>query len=119
EVAVLLLHRGEHAVEVREARDVPLHAGDVLADVSHRLIEFRLAAAGDEDVGPFGDEPPGGGQADAAVAPADGPDFPFHFLGHWSPPLPARAVRVTGYEYVWPPHHTLTTTFPICWFDSR
>jgi hypothetical protein len=43
----------------------------VLADVADRLIEFRLAASGDEDVGTFGDEALGGGQADAAVATSD------------------------------------------------
>src|SRR5262245_24846587 len=36
-----------------------------------------------------------------------------------TPPLPLRAVRVMDDEYVRPPHHTLTTTLPICWFDSR
>jgi hypothetical protein len=29
----------------------------VLADLPDRLIEFRLAASGDEDVGALGDEP--------------------------------------------------------------
>src|SRR5262249_44072327 len=119
ESAVPLLHRGEQPVEVREVGDVARHAGDVLADLPDRLIEFRLAAAGDEDVGALRDEAPGGGQADAAVAPGNDRDFPFQFLRHGTPPLPVRAVRVTGYEYVRPPHHTLTTTLPICWFDSR
>jgi hypothetical protein len=67
------------------------------------------------DVGALGGEPPGGGQADAAVAPGDDRDFALQRL----PPLPVRAIRATGYEYVRPPHHTLTTTLPICWFDSR
>src|SRR5262249_15002686 len=65
------------------------------------------------------DEAPGGGQADAAVAPGDDRDFPFQLLRHGTAPLPVSTVRVTGYEYVRPPHHALTTTLPICWFDSR
>src|SRR5262249_21003571 len=83
-------------VEVRQVRDVALHAGDVPADSSYRFLEFRLAASGDEDVGTFGDEAPGGGQADAAVAPGDDRDLPFQLLRHGTPPLPVRAVRVTG-----------------------
>src|SRR6516165_8672895 len=113
EVAVLLLGGGEQPVEVREVRDVPLDTSDVLPDVPDRLIELRLAAAGDVDVGALGDEPAGGGQADAAVAPGDDRDFPFQLLRHRTPPPPVRAVRVTGSEYARPPHHTLTTTLPI------
>src|SRR5262249_43062302 len=90
QVALLLLHRGEQLVEVREVRDVAPHAGDVPADLPDRLIEFRLAASGDEDVGALGDEPAGGGQADAAVAPGDDRDFTFQFLRHGTPPLPVR-----------------------------
>ena len=100
-------------------RDVAPNGGDVLADVPDRLIELRLAAAGDEDVGALGNELPVGGQAVAAAAPGDDRDFPFQFLRHGITHLPVRAVRVAGYEYVRPPHHTLTTTLPICWFDSR
>jgi hypothetical protein len=56
------------------------HAGDVLADVRYRFIEFRLPAAGDEDVGALGNELPGGSQADAAVASGNDRDFSFQFL---------------------------------------
>ena len=80
EAPFLLLHRGVQTVEVREVRDVALHAGVVPADSRYRFIEFRLPASGDEDVGALGDEPPGGGQADAAVAAGDDRDFPFQFL---------------------------------------
>src|SRR5262249_13267411 len=99
--------------------DVARHAGDVPADLPDRLLEFRLPASGDEDVGALGDEPPGGGQADAAVAPGDDRHFPFQFLRHGTRPLPVRAVRVTDDEDARHPHHTLTTTLPICWFVSR
>jgi hypothetical protein len=79
EAAVPLLHRVEQPVEVREVRDVAPHAGDVRADPSYRFIELRLPAARDEDVGPLGDEAPGGSQPDAAVAPGNDRDFPFQF----------------------------------------
>src|SRR5262249_5961860 len=85
-------------VEVREVRDVALHAGDVPADLPDRLIELRLAASGDEDVGALGDEAPGGGQADAAAAPGDDRDLTFQFLRHRTPPLPVRTVRGKGGE---------------------
>ena len=78
-------------------RDVARHAADVLAHLRDRLIEFRLAAAGDEDVSALGDKPPGRCQADAAVAPGDESDFPFQLLRYGTtPPLPARAVQVEG-----------------------
>src|SRR5215472_1971682 len=73
-----------------------LHAGDVPADLRYRIIEFRLPASGDEDVGALGDEAPGGGQADAAVAPGNDRDLTFQFLRHRTPLLPVRAVRVKG-----------------------
>jgi hypothetical protein len=75
-----------------------LHAGGVLADLPDRFIELRLSAAGDEDVGALGDEAPGGGQADTAVAPGDDRDFPFQVLRHGTPPPPVRAVRVKSCE---------------------
>ena len=77
---MLALHRGEQPVEVRQVRDVARHAADVLADLPDRLIEFRLVAAGEEDVDLLGDVAPGGGQADAAVAPGDDRDLPFRFF---------------------------------------
>src|SRR5262249_31409221 len=83
-------------VEVREVRDVALHPGDVPADLRHRCIEFRLPVSGDEDVGTLGDEAPGGGQADAAVAPGHDRDLTFQFLRHGTPSPPVRAVRVEG-----------------------
>jgi hypothetical protein len=58
EAALLLLHPGIEPVEVREVGDIALHARDVLADLLDRFLEFRLPAAGDEDVGTLGDEPP-------------------------------------------------------------
>ena len=45
-----------------------------------RFVQPRLAASGDEDVGALGDESPGGGQADAAVAPVMTATFPSSFF---------------------------------------
>src|SRR5262249_61386475 len=69
-----------------------------LADLCYRCIEFRLPASGDEDVGALGDEPPGGGHADAAVAPGNDRDLTLQFLRHGTPPPPVRAVRVKGWK---------------------
>src|SRR5262245_64592469 len=96
EASLLPLHRDEQPVEVREVGDVAWHAGDMLADLPDRCFEFRLTAAGDEDVGALGDEPPGGGQADAAAAPGNDRDLTFQLLRHGTPPLPVRAVRIKG-----------------------
>src|SRR5262249_2333073 len=101
--ALLPLDAGEQPVEVREVRDVALHAGDVLADLPDRFVKLRLSAAGDEDVGAFRDEPVGGGQADAAVASGDDGDFPFHVPTHGTPPLPVRAAGRTSAEGDRPP----------------
>src|SRR5262245_49479373 len=119
EAALLPLHGRQQPVQIRRVGDVARHAGDVLADLPDRFVQLLLAASGDEDVGALGDEPPGGGQADAAVAPGDDRDFPYLLLRHGTAPLPVSAVRVTGDEHMRPPHHTVTTTLPICWFDSR
>jgi hypothetical protein len=61
EAALLALHCGEQPVEVCQVRDVALHAADVLAHLRYRLIEFRPAAAGDEDLSALGGKVPGGG----------------------------------------------------------
>ena len=74
---VFLLDRGVEPVEVRQLRDVALHADRAVADLRDRLVEFRLPASGDDHLGAFGREPPGCGQADATVAAGDDRDFPF------------------------------------------
>jgi hypothetical protein len=59
-------------------------------DLAHNL----LGAAGDEDVGALGGEPPGGGQADAVVAPGDDRDFALQLLPFMAirPPMPNPTV---------------------------
>ena len=80
EAALLLFDGGEQAVEVRQVRDVALHASGVFADLPDCFIGIRLSAAGDEDTAAFRDEPAGGGQADAAVAPVMTATFPSSFF---------------------------------------
>ena len=58
-----------------------------VADLLDRLVELGLAAAGDEDVSPFGDEPLGRGQADAAVAAGDDRDLAFELPHVVEPPV--------------------------------
>jgi hypothetical protein len=77
EASLLPLYGGEQPVEVREVRDVAWHSSDVLADLLHRLIEFRLAAAGDEDISPFVYELSCRGQANATVAAGNEGNFSF------------------------------------------
>ena len=77
EMAFLFFDGGEDAVEVGELGDVALDGGDVFADLFYGGVEFGLAASGDEDVGAFGDEFFGGGEADAAIAAGDECDFSF------------------------------------------
>ena len=71
DVASLLLDGCVQAVEVGEFGHVALDSGDVLANRLDRLVEFSLAAAGNEDLSAFGDEMLSGGQADAAGASGD------------------------------------------------
>src|SRR2546422_394410 len=73
-------YRRIETVQVRELRDVPLHAGGLLADLPHRDIQLALTATGDEDVRAFLREPARGGEADAAVPTRDDRDFPFESI---------------------------------------
>src|SRR5713226_8066317 len=51
------------AIEVVHFGNVPLDASDAVADRLHCLVEFSLAASGDEDTGAFFDEELCDGQA--------------------------------------------------------
>ena len=77
EASLLTLYGGEQPVEVRQVRDVAPHAGYVLTDLPHRLIEFCLAAAGDEDISPFVYELFCRGEANATVAAGNEGNFSF------------------------------------------
>jgi len=67
---------GEESVEIGEPGDVALNGGEVFpADLRDSIVEALLAAAGDENVGPFRDKSLSGGEAYAAVAAGDQGDF--------------------------------------------
>ena len=48
EAAFLLLDRGEELVEIREVRNIALHAQRIRAKFLHSGVQFRLAPTGDE-----------------------------------------------------------------------
>jgi hypothetical protein len=50
---LLGLHLGVQLVQVGQARHIAVDRADVPADLGLGLVEFGLAAAGDEDVGAF------------------------------------------------------------------
>ena len=53
EAALLGLHPTEEPVEVFELRDIALYSRNIPSDRGLGLVQFRLTAAGDEDVGPL------------------------------------------------------------------
>ena len=80
--ALLCLDHGEESVEIGEPGDVALNGGEVFpADLRDSIVEALLAAAGDENVGPFRDKSLGGSEADAAVAAGNKGDFFGELIG--------------------------------------
>jgi len=71
QLALLLQHRLEQAVEVGGAGSVAPHGGHVVADQCLRLGQLGLPPAGDEDVRALFREPLRDGQADAARPAGD------------------------------------------------
>ena len=72
-------------------RHVAFEGFDIFADVLDRRIKFRLAASGDEDIGPFRDKTPRGREPDSAAAAGDQGDLAIESLASnlpiWRPPL--------------------------------
>src|SRR2546426_655851 len=58
---------GVKAVQIFEMRHVPLDSNDILTNLGGRLIQFILAASGNDDLSALFDETLGCFQADAAV----------------------------------------------------
>jgi hypothetical protein len=73
-------------VEVPGLGDVPLDGGDAGSGGRRRSVQFRLAAAGDVDLGALPGELSGGGQADAGAAARDEGDLAVQLPGHDVPP---------------------------------
>ena len=50
EAAMLPLHRGIEAIQIRELGDIPLDRGHALADLPYGCIQFALTATDDVDI---------------------------------------------------------------------
>ena len=95
----------------RELAPVSDAAWAQIEEETSRTIKRYLAGRRVVDVqGPAGSalSAIGTGHQRTIAAPGDG-----------IAPAVTRIAPVTGDEYVRPSHHTVTTTLPICWFDSR
>src|SRR6266478_2880699 len=75
ELAFLCFYFLVQAVQVVEIGNVPLDASHISADFGHGLIQFRLPAARNEDVGSLFDKSLGSSKPDTAAAPGDDGDF--------------------------------------------
>jgi hypothetical protein len=73
--ALLLQDGREQPVQVRADRDVAREGAHGVADQCFGLIQLALAAADDEDMGSFIDEPLRGRQPDTAAAAGDHGDL--------------------------------------------
>src|ERR1700731_389423 len=74
-------------IQVGQFGNVSLNAGDVGADCLYGLVEFFLAAAGDEDKGTLFDEKLCRSQSNPFCAAGDDSDLAFELFGHCSSPL--------------------------------
>ena len=81
-VPFLLFHLPIQTIKIGQVGDVALYAGDVAPDFCDGLIQFFLAAAGNENIGAFRDKSFCRCKADAAGAAGDDGRFPFKFVGH-------------------------------------
>src|SRR5882757_11100233 len=84
-------------IQVGEFGDVTLNTRNIAADCFHGLVEFLLAAAGDEDVGTFFHEKPCRSQPNSFCAAGDDSDLTFELLGHClSPLLPSSELATSN-----------------------
>src|ERR1700688_686208 len=74
-------------IKVRQLGDVPLNSRNVGADRLHGLVEFLLAAAGDEDIGTLFGEKLCRSQSNPFCAAGDDSDLAFELFGHCLSPL--------------------------------
>ncbi len=73
------LHLRVEAVEILALCDIALHGGDIFANGRHGLVEFRLPAAGDEDICTLFHKLLRDGEANAAAAARYHCDFSVEF----------------------------------------
>src|ERR1700689_94148 len=95
------LHLGDGVVktiQVGQLGDVTLNSRNVGADCLHSLVEFLLAAAGDEDIGALFDEKLCRSQSNPFCAASDDGGLAFELFGHCLSPAPFRKKSmVTGF----------------------
>ena len=89
DVPFLLLHNRVKPVQVGEIRCVALDAGNVLANLFHRGVQFTLAAASNKNVSCFADEAVGRSKPNASAASGYDCNFAFEFLHGVLMPQPA------------------------------
>ena len=96
DAAHLRLDLGVGAIQIGQLGRVGLDADGAVADFGDCLVEFGLAAAGDEDAGAFGSEALCRGQADAGTGTGDQCDFVGESHAHVEPFLVALAVGLAA-----------------------
>src|SRR5258706_6065847 len=74
-------------IKVSQLGNVSLNSRNVGADSLHRLVEFLLAAARDEDIGTLFDEKFCSGQPNPFGSAGDDGGLPFELFGHCPFPL--------------------------------
>jgi len=77
----------EEPIEVFDLGDISAYAGEIFADLSHRLGQLRFTAPRDEHVGAFGDEPFRRSKADAATSAGNQRNFAVKLLHVVAPPF--------------------------------
>src|SRR5215471_2999551 len=98
---MLLLHGGVQPIKIREVRDIPLHPGDMVADLPYCGIQFTLTATGDVNIGALCDEALGRGEANTAATTCNDGDFSFQFVHVASPILTVSLGSRIRFVVVW------------------
>src|SRR5690349_1236215 len=74
-------------IKVSQSGNVSLNSRNVGADCIQGLVEFLLAAAGDEDIGTLFDEKLCRSQSNPFCPPGDDSDLTFELFRHWFFPV--------------------------------
>src|SRR5258708_5612884 len=74
-------------IKVSQLGNVSLNSRNVVTDCLHGLVEFLLAAARDEDIGPLFDEKFWSGQSNPLCSAGNDGDLAFELFGHCLSPL--------------------------------
>ena len=79
---MLLLHDGVQPIQIRKVRDIPLHPGDMVANLLDCCIQFTLTATSDIDIGALRNEALCRGETYAAAATGNEGPLPVEYIGH-------------------------------------